>query len=75
MANGSAGVDFCEGKIDLDLRRIFSSHGGVVYRVGEVAGIGVYAVGVVGVCVVGVRSRHSKVELGLRMIFSSHGGV
>ena len=66
MAKGSVGVD---------LRRIFSSHGGVVYRVWKGAGIGVYAVGVVGVCVVGVRSRHGKVDLDLRRIFSSHGGV
>ena len=75
MVKGSAGVDICEGKVDLDLRRIFSSHGGIVYRVGKGAGIGVYAEGVVGVCVVGVRSRHGKVGLDLRRIFSSHGGV
>ena len=74
MAKGLAGAGFCEGKVDLDSRRSFSSHGGVGYRFATGAGIGVYAVGVVDVCVAGVRSRQGKIDLDLRRIFSSHGG-
>ena len=74
MTKELAGAGFCEGKVDLDLRRIFSSHGGVGYRFTKGAGIGVYAVGVVDVCVAGVWSRQGKIDLDLRRIFSSHGG-